>query len=313
MNTPESEFDLIPCDKLFSRIEENLSSFAANGLLDTEQFYPEVKWMISQLGLGVYEQDSSVVILSDYKVELPCDFYLLDSAWLCSKSKSADIDEVTQSYWQGKSVFFTVRDEKTILQGTTCPPPNQTGWCVNACESGNSIIDQVTLTEYVTGASQSVINWNSPVLLKLNNKKSIGKTCVSDCKNLFYSSPNEISINKKGGSYYLTSNLKDPVIYLKYWRFPMDRETKLPLIPNDAIIERALEDHLTHWLLVKLWTNGEVTEIENKIKYWEQKKINSVDAAKSYAKMPTFLGMANLARKTRRRWASYEQINSRHI
>jgi len=312
MNTPNSEFDLVPCDKLFSRISENLSSYASNGLLDTEQFYPEVKWCIAQLGMGVYEMEESVVVLSNYSVELPCDFYLLDSAWLCAKSKTADAEAKTNSYWQGKAVFFTVRDEKTILQDNSCPPPNQTGWCVNACESNNSIIDSVTLTEYVTGASES-IKWSNPVLLKLNNKKSINPVCTKDCKNLFYSSINEISINKKGGSYYLSSNLKDPVIYLKYWRFPMDRDTKLPLIPNDAIIERALEDHLTHWLLIKLWTNGEIADVENKIKYWEQKKINSMDAAKSYAKLPSFNTLTELARTTRRRWQTYEQLNSRHI
>lgn len=311
MNTPESEFDLISCDKLFSRIEENLSSFTSNGLLDTEQFYPEVKWMISQLGLAVFEQEGAVVVLDNHKVELPCDFYLLDSAWLCSKSKQADINAETSSYWQGKTVFFTVKDTQTLLQDQSCPAPNNTGWCVNACDN-NKLIEQVTLTEYVTGATNQTITWNTPVLLRLNNKKSVGKVCADNCQNLFYSSPNEISISKRGGSYVLTSTLKDPVVYLKYWKYPIDRETNLPLIPSDPIIEKALEAHLTHWLLVKLLTNSEIVDAWNLVKYWEQQKIMYVDQAKSYSKLWTFNGAVNWARTVRRKWETYEQINSYH-
>lgn len=311
MITPESEFTLIPTDRLFSRISENLSSYTSNGLLDTEQFYPEVKWMISQLGLAVFEQDDAVLILNNHSVELPCDFYLLDSAWLCSKSKKQDIDNENLNYFQGKSVFFTVKNVCNFEQNQSCPPPNYTGWSVNACNN-NSLISNVTITEYVTGASNNSIKWENPRLLKLNNKKSVGKICSNNCQNLFYNSPYEISINRRGGSFFLSSTLKDPVVYLKYWKYPIDRETNTPLIPDDAIIERALEDHLTHWLLVKLWTNGEVSNIENLIKYWEQRKINSIDAAKSYCKLPSFNTLTELARTTRRRWQSYEQINSNH-
>lgn len=306
-----SDFNLVPCDGLFARMEENLSSYTSNGLLDTEQFYPEIKWLIAQLGLAVFEMENALVTLSDHRVELPCDFYLLDSAWLCSNSKSADPDVKDSKYYQGKSVFFTVRDEKVIVQNQSCPPPNYTGWSVNACDN-NAIIEEVKITEYVTGAPNSSITWCKPTLLKLNNKKDIQPICSKQCPNLFYSSPNEISINKRSGQYYLVSNLKEPVIYLKYWKYPIDRETNLPLIPEDPILQKAIEAHLTHWLLIKLATNGEVADIWNLIKYWEQQKMVTLDQAKCLAKMPTFNGMVELARTTRRRWQTYEQIMRHH-
>lgn len=308
MNTPESEFDLIPCDSLLAKLEENLSAYTMNGLLDTEQFYPEIKWMISQLGLAVFERTSAVIRLKDYQQELPCDFYLLDSAWLCDKNGS---DSIEDSYWQGKYVFFTTTQVDSLTQDQSCPPPNNTGWSVNACDN-TATIDSVTVTEYVTGAPGKTITWRNPILLKLNNRKNIGKICSNKCKNLFASSPYEISINKKHRSYFLTSTLKEPVIYLYYWKYPIDAQTQLPLIPNDPIIQKALESHLTHWLLIKLWTNSEIQDAENKVKYWEQRKQRDVAEAKLYCKFPSFNKMVDSARTARKRWNTYEQIMSYH-
>ena len=311
MVTPESEFELISTDKLFSRLEENLSSFTSNGLLDVEQFYPEVKWMVAQLGLAVFEQDGYLLNLENHRAELPCDFYLLDSAWMCSKSNQADVEQCNLNYWQGKNVFFTETNNETLLQ-SNCPEPNYTGWSVNACNN-HSILQQVVVNEYVTGAPIGQITYNMPTLLTIRLHKSVGKVCKDKCPNLYCSSPYEISINRKNGNYFMSSTLKDPVIYIKYWKYPVDKETKLPLIPNDPIIEKALEAHLTHWLLVKLWTNNEVTDVENKIKYWEQQKMITLDNAKSYTKFPTYQGMVEMSRRVRRRWQTYESINSNHL
>lgn len=309
MTTPESEFPLISCERLFSRISENMSSYLSNGLLDVEQFYPEVKWMVAQLGLAVFEQTGDVLILDKHRAELPCDFYLLDSAWLCCQSKQAEMD-CNLNYWQGKNVFFTVTDNVTLLQGN-CPAPNYTGWSVNACDN-HSILQQVTVSEYVTGAPCQTFNFNSPTLLRLKNHKTVGKVCTDRCQNIYCSSPWEISINRKPGGYFLSSTLKDPIIFLKYWKYPIDKETGLPLIPDDPIIEKALEAHLTHWLLVKLWTNSEVTDVENKIKYWEQQKYITLDNAKSYTKLPSWAYTVEMTKRVRKRWNSYEQINCPH-
>jgi len=311
MKTNESDFEMIPCDRLFARIEENLSSYTQNGLVDTEQFYPEIKWLISQFGLPMYEKENATLMLKDHTVELPCDFFLLDSAWLCCHSLEDEVEREDVKYWQGKAVFFTVKSVDTIVQNQDCPPPNYTGWSVSACNN-NALIDNVTITEYVTGSNNKEYKWSNLTLLRLRNDKNVGKICSAQCRNLFYSSPNEISINRKGSSYYLTSTLKDPAIFIEYWRYPIDRETKLPLIPNDAIIEQAIIAHLTHWLLVKLWTNGEISNVENIISYWQAEKARAVSQAKIYCKSPSFLTLVNYAKTVRRRWETYESINSYH-
>lgn len=305
MNTPESNFDLVSCDSLFARIEENLSSYVNNGALDSSRFYPEIKWFIQQMGLAVFEFKEGIILLEKNRVELPCDFYMLDSAWLCDSSTTA-----INNYFQGKYVFFTEKTCETILNDQTCATSSSQGYCVNT-DVKDKVLDRVTITEYVTGGD-NVLQYSNLHLLRYNNKKSIGTICNKHCKNLFSSSPYEISINKQGGAYYLQSNLKDATIYLKYWRFPMDMETGLPLIPNDAIIQKALEMHLTHWFLVNSWVNGDDVNIENKIKYYQVEKDKYLTEAKIYAKFPSFFDMVRLTRNTRARWDSYN-IQNYHL
>lgn len=303
MNTPESTFDLVTCDSLFAKIEENLSSYVNNGALDVSRFFPEVKWFIQQMGLAVFEFKEGVLLLEKNRAELPCDFYMLDSAWLCDNNTSE-----LQNYFQGKYVFFTERTCETVVNNQTCGA-NPVGYCVDTCNK-DKVLDKVTITEYVTGAN-NVLQYSNFHMLRYNNRKSVGVTCSKNCQNLFSLSPYEISINKQGNTYYLHSNMKEAVIYVKYWRFPMDMETGLPLIPNDAIIQKALEYHLTHWFLVNSWVNGDDVNLENKIKYYQAEKDKWMLEAKIYSKMPSFQNMINITRATRRRWDSY-QIQNLH-
>jgi hypothetical protein len=103
--------------------------------------------------------------------------------------------------------------------------------------------------------------------------------------------------------------MKEATVYLKYWRYPLDEQTELPLIPDDPIILKAMEDHLTHWFLINLWINGDDANIENKIKYWEQKKVNSLQEAKVYSKFPSFSTLVDYTKTVRRRWNSYDIQN----
>ena len=83
-----SEYNLVPTTELFGKIQENLSSYSANGLLDTGRFYSEISLIINKLGIAAYTMKDAIVKLDNFKTELPCDFYLLDSAWLCDENPS---------------------------------------------------------------------------------------------------------------------------------------------------------------------------------------------------------------------------------
>ena len=137
---------LVTCDNLLARIEEDFAAYSANGLLDVTRFYPEIKWFIQQLGLAAFEKAEGMILLEKHRAELPCDFNLLDSAWLCSPSTQA-----INNYFQGKYVFFTEETCEKIINPQGCPAPNGTGYSVNT-----SIKDKVLeKISYIIGPQSS--------------------------------------------------------------------------------------------------------------------------------------------------------------
>lgn len=300
-----NEFSLTTCDSLFARIEEDFSAYSMNGLLDTSRWYAEVKWFIQQIGLSAYEQSEGMILLEKHRAILPCDFYQLDSAWLCSPSTQA-----INNYFQGKYVFYTEETCEKLINNQSCPLPNNTGYSVNTSIK-DKVLEKITIKEYVTGGN-NWLEFNNPVMLRYNNRKSIGTFCNKSCPNLFVNTPDEISINKQGDTLYLNSTLEDASIYIKYWRYPMDMETGLPLIIDNPIVQKGLEFHLKHWFLVNLWLNDSDVNLENKIKYMEGEKTKWMLEAKMFVKTPSFQDMIQIARNTRQRWNTYNIRNTHY-
>lgn len=283
-------------ESLFARIRENLSSYTALGLIDEGKFFFEVKWFISKLGISMYELDDDVITLKDYRAEIPCNFYLLESAWLCDRNNS--VSKKVDNF-QGKVVIYTENTcEKVILPS-----------CNSSC--GEKVIDKITVKEYVQTNSPWETTYNTPVLLTLGDKVT-KQLCSKDCLNLNIANNSDISIKRQGRSYYLYSNLKEPKIYLRYYCYPTDEETGLPLIPDEAIIEKALEDHLMYYFFKNLWLNDDNPNVTQKISMLKQESIVSMNEAEYYVKLPSFNEMIATARRQRARYATYESQNTRH-
>lgn len=283
-------------EPMFSRIRENLSSYTSSGVLDVGKFFFEIKWFISRLGISMYEIDEDVLHLKDFKHELPCNFYLLESAWLCNSNNSTTkkIDN-----FQGKVVIYTEKTCEKVIENP-CPMPY-----------GEKVLDKITIKEYVqTEPRQST--FHSPILLALGNKLT-KQVCAKDCRNLFTTSPNDISILRRGNTLQLFSSLKEPTIYIRYYAYPIDEETGLPLIPDEPIIEKALESHLMHYFFKNLWLNGDDPNVQQKIKYLQEESNQNMGEAEYFVKLPSFNKMIETARRQRKRYTSYEVIDSRHF
>ena len=307
-----ADFNMIPCTRVISVIEDKLSSYQANGLLDTGKFYQEIAYFIAQLGLAVYELKDVIVPVCDSKGELPCDFGYLDSAWLCHHNFEELEGNFPWRNYQDKVVIYSEKECETIEQA--CGQPNMDGVVVWGSTQGK-IIDKVTIKEYIMGNPYS--EWNSqynfshPKLLALGDKVTKG-VCSKNCANLFSHSKEAISIKKQGETYYIYSALKNPVLYIKYYANPIDPETKLPLVPDDFIIQEAIINHLIAFFFETIWTNGDEVDLDKKIQYWQAKARASRDEAVYLSKLPSFNKMIETTRRNRKRFASYEVMNVIH-
>lgn len=313
-----SEYNLVNCDEIFSKIELQLSQYSNAGALDSNMFFNEVKLCISRLGIAAYEMIDAIVTLDNYRAALPCNFYLLDSAWLCDMHCPPSTGAILQSNF----VMYTETTEEEICQ-KTCSSNNtildvlSNGVTVQstACNNNNeNVLNKTTIKEYIIPESTSRITWRNPVLMTLNNKKSIGSpVCSKDCKNLFAKSPYEISINQQGANKFLHSTLEKPVIYLKYYSYPEDPNTGLPLIPDVPVIQRAIEYHLMHYFFYMAYLNGTDVNLERKLQLLRQDRDMYMTEAINYSKIPSYLTSVNSARKSRKKWAAYELLGGKHF
>ena len=303
------EIQMIPADRLMSRLEDELSTYASNGVLDTGKLWTQLKWFANLLNMAVYEQKQTILQLKNYKAELPCDFYLLDSAWLCEGANSHN-----QLNFQSKLVVYEETTRETVGNNVNCytPAGKNLGYLqISACNMDTPVYDKITTREYVYSGNNP-ITWKNPVLLSYKKGKSVKQFCSGDCANLFSRFPQEISINREGNSYYLYSTLSDPIIYIKYYAYPIDEETNTPMVPDDAYLEECLFKHLVYYFLKMAWTNGDDTNLENKIKFWKEEAELAIAAAQNYAKLPSFNKMTQLGKRSRHKFSSYEVMSSKH-
>jgi len=327
-----AQYNLTTTDGLFAKIEDQLSSYSSNGLLDVGRFYSEIKLIINKLGIAAYDMTDAVVLLENHKAALPCNFYLLDSAWLCD----ANTPPTTGAILQSNFIMYNETTNELISQKNSCgiegSSPCGEGVCnttdVNIrdvisngliiqstpCNNNNeNVLEKITVKEYVIPEGRT-ITWRNPVLLKLRNRKSINiDVCAKDCKNLFAKSIDEISIVQQGFNKFIHSSLESPTIYLKYYAYPEDPETGLPLIPEEPIIQRAIEYHLMHYFFYMAWLDGTDVNIERKVQDLQLKRDQYLTEAINYSKFPSFNKSIEMARNTRRKFAAYEIMNSKHL
>lgn len=304
-----ADFNLKPSDGLLARLQDELSSYAANGVLDVGKLYTQIKWFSNLLNLAIYESKETIVKLENYKAELPCDFFLLDSAWLCEGSNSSE-----QLNFQSKLVVYTETTNETVGNDVNCslPNPPASGYLnISTCNMDTPLYNKQTTKEYIY-SSPNKVSWTNPVLLSYKKGKSVKQHCSKDCANLFSRFPKEISINKEGEGYYLYSTMKDPVIYVKYYALGIDEETNTPMIPDDSILEECLFKHLTYYFFKSLWLNGDDTNLENKIKFLKEEAELAIALAMNYGKMPSFNKMVQLGKRSRKKFASFEIMGGFH-
>lgn len=300
-----SEYNLVSTEELFGKIQENLSSYTANGLLDIGRFYSEINLIINKLGIAAYTMKDAIVKLDNFKTELPCDFYLLDSAWLCDENPSFSFP-IQQKQ---NVVLYTETTSETVCAENNCI---ETGFVIETdCCNSSRDVNKVTVKEFVMGQVDKTYTYKRPILLNLRQKKSIVNTCTKDCKNLFSNSPYEINIVNQGDSRFLYSTLDKPIILLKYYAYPIEEESGLPLIPDVPIIQRAIEYHLMYTFFYTTWLNNDDVNLERKLQDLEIKRDQYLREAINYSKTPSFTKMVELARRGRRKFTAYELIGNK--
>lgn len=284
---PGNNLQFKTTDSLFGRIRKRLRSFNAAGIIDEGDWYYLIKDLLNQIGCAVYDEREAVIIIKDFKAPLPEDFMYMYAAYKC-----------TPNIVEGKSTVFPQTGFVMYLDETHESYQNKRTRCGARREMCG---DKVTIRTVIEG-QPIAMNLDSPVLLRLSgNAKGI---CADKCANLFAKSPAEITIS--GG--HIFTNFNNDSILMKYYAFAVDKDSGLPLVPDNTFIEKALEDYIIYRTLEDLFINGEAPDIENRYRLAKMNSDVSLAQAVHLAKLPSFQAVLNKIRVDRNNLGIYQQI-----
>jgi len=324
------EMKMVGAERLLARIEDNLSNYSASNLLDTGRFYSEIKYVIDLLGVAAYDLADAIIFAKDNKADAPCDYFLLNSLWLLDEHRP-----MTLEIPQPESRFIIYNREITeLVAQNTCGygipgsgnvNPMMNGIAVESCMVTNNneqVLQKISSIDYVQGTEAYRYEWNHPRLMTVRKNKSLKHhhknfQFPGDSEGKFRgvnaASPFEASIEQQGEFYNIYTTLKNPVMYMRYYRYPVDLDTGLPLIPEDPIIQKAIEWHLLQYYFQMLWLNGDDPNVQQKYQLLKQEADRYMLQAINYSKTPSFQTLVEMARRTRKKFSAYEVINSKHV
>lgn len=279
--------DYITSEELFNSIKEDFKGFDNNNLFDEGMFYRHVVYVLGVLGAEWYEEIEDIVEVKNFRVALPTNFQLFDQLYRCHAEHDVDIPNGPQG------IVLTQRNFNHYptlnCNDEPCGPNNtETGCVFNEYE------------QILVQRAGFVNRYSRPTLLRIGNKRT-KSYCKSQCRNLFATSADEITVNNG----YVYTNFKEGNIYWIYRAIPIDEETSLPLIPHNQKIMKCIEDYIKWKLIENAWVNTDA-DVANKVPYFERLYKGSLNDAITETKTPEFARMVNNVRRVKTRLDVYQ-------
>jgi hypothetical protein len=276
---------------MFARIREDLYTFDNAGMIDEGRFYKQVVYIINLLGINWYIDAEEIIDVCNYTADLPDDFKLLEVAFKCSKS-------VEQENADGVLLKRRVFDYYPEIAN-----PSTHSYVCKDCPDFWKLPPTCQFNrqeEILVPRGSTILRYSSPLLLKLGNVDT-KKCCVTNCTNMFSRATDEITITNNR----VFTNFKDGSIYLMYNAFPLDEETHLPLIPDDPIIEKCIEDYIKYNLMKNMVTNGD-GDVSRLLQLYRDDYKESLSQAIYLTKLPTFKSMTDMIRRNKKSLNLYQ-------
>lgn len=291
--------DFVPADQIIALVQEDLSSFDANNQLDPGRWYPMIQKVVSDLGISCYEYKHALLWVKDYKsMDFPCDFYILDSAFLVKDD--CDFTQKGIVQYQGRSIIW---DDTTTACATTedCIDP-----CCEFRTCELSKFNEITVREYVRGLPYT---YNFPMMYPLYVNQRVSKGwCLSQSICFGSKSKHEITINSQGNRKQLFTNFEDGLVLINYYAYPYD-DNGLPKIPDSPKVQLAVEHYIKWKALENLWLNGDAPAVQQRMMYFKNEfENNSYPDAEYVAKLTSMNAAMDMVRNARNRLNVYQLI-----
>ena len=289
------EVNFIPSDQLIATVQEDLSSFDANNQVDPGRWYPMIQKVVADLGVSCFEYKHALVWIKDYSsMEFPCDFHILDSAFLVNDQCDMTHKGIVQ--YQGRSIIW---DDTTTACATQ--EPDCDGCDFRTCSLKE--FNEVTVREYVNGLPYNTSTLPLMFPLHVNQRLSKG-WCLP--RSICFGSKSKHEIDIANRTIY--TNFCDGIVLLNYYAYPYD-ENGLPKIPDKPKIQLAIEHYLKWKTLENLWLNNDDLGVQQKMMYFKNEfEQNSYPDAEYVEKLTSMNEFMDMVRNARNRLNIFQLI-----
>lgn len=249
-------------DELLEDVNVDFSMYSLENMIEPQQLIKVVQRVNYDLGLRINMTKEAVLEISNNKVRLPDDFYVLNYALICGQ------------YTVEQPAMAGTHTEDVILENIPDNAPCNSV-CVNDCGQYIQVIQKL---KYET----RVYEVNAPIAMSGSSK-----TISCDCPDYTWKSPYQGRL--KDG--YIFLNLESGKVYINYQGTLEDEEGNLMVIDN-PIINEYYEYALKQRILENLYMNGE--EVMQKLNLVEQRLRASRNNALSLVNTPNFEEMRKM-------------------
>jgi hypothetical protein len=255
-------------DELLEDVNVDFSMYSLENMIEPQQLIKVVQRVNYDLGLRINMTKEAVLEISNNKVRLPDDFYVLNYALICGQ------------YTVEQPAMAGTHTEDVILENIPDNAPCNSV-CVNDCGQYIQVIQKL---KYET----RVYEVNAPIAMSGSSK-----TISCDCPDHTWKSPYQGRL--KDG--YIFLNLESGKVYINYQGTLEDEEGNLMVIDN-PIINEYYEYALKQRILENLYMNGE--EVMQKLNLVEQRLRASRNNALSLVNTPNFEEMRKMMNMNRK-------------
>jgi hypothetical protein len=278
--------------ELFNRVKKRLSSFDSQNMIDEGDFYQYVVYVLEQLGLAVYRECEAIIHVRDFKADMPCNF----KEWYAAYKVHPEVGFVPSINEQKPWIWY---QDNEISQ--VCPAAS--GNCKIGCENPDDFgKTKIVVRTFVNGDNYSDYRFRNPILLELS--PNVKPRNSPHGEKIIHAKLNEVTLDDEG---VLHTRFKHDEVYLQYYGLPFD-ENFLPMIPDQASIEKAIEYYIYSMLFEEWYLNSSVPNIGQQFQYVK----NEYDhkhwpQALYWAKLPSFQRTIQSIRliRSKGKWAEW--------
>lgn len=265
-------------DALYARVKKRLNSFDAQGLIDDGDFGKCIVYVLEELGQAVYKECEVVLPIKDFKTRLPANFKNFYAAYRCTFNWNNGPKSINEQ----KPLFYYYDTEIS----RECPTA-----CNIECKQEHGKT-KVVIRTFVNGEPAEEGYCDRPRLLTLS--PNVKERCTEDCLNQFSTGQGEINIKDD----YILTNFNDDSIYFQYYGLPID-EYGIPMIPDNEILEKAIEYYIYSTLFEEWYWNSTVPDMARFLGDARQQFTFYIGQARYWAKLPSFAKQIQSIRRQR--------------